>query len=57
MFSVRLFLILIKDWIDETNCIPFDFAEGVSELVFYFIVEYCNGGGGVTLIILCSLTL
>jgi NADH-ubiquinone oxidoreductase chain 1 len=48
--SLPLSFIWFNSCLAETNCTPFGFAEGESELVSGFIVEY--DGGGFALIFL-----
>nr|ALO77144.1 NADH deshydrogenase subunit 1 [Libnetis granicollis] len=50
--SVPMSLILFVSFLAETNRTPFDFAEGESELVSGFNVEY--GGGGFALIFMAE---
>jgi len=50
--SLPLSFIWFNSCLAETNCTPFAFAEGESELVSGFIVEY--GGGGFALIFFCG---
>nr|QOL00815.1 NADH dehydrogenase subunit 1 [Yunnanites coriacea] len=51
-FCLPLTISSFASCLDETNCTPFDFSEGESELVFGFNVEY--GDGGFTLIFLSA---
>nr|YP_010735793.1 NADH dehydrogenase subunit 1 [Angulomastax meiospina]WEL32757.1 NADH dehydrogenase subunit 1 [Angulomastax meiospina] len=53
-FMLPLFLCCFTSCLAETNRTPFDFAEGESELVSGFNVEY--GSGGFTLIFLSEYT-
>jgi NADH-ubiquinone oxidoreductase chain 1 len=46
------FFLLLVSFIAETNRSPFDFAEGESELVSGFNIEY--GGGGFALLFLAE---
>nr|QNJ59957.1 NADH dehydrogenase subunit 1 [Stenacris vitreipennis] len=54
IISLPLFLSCFASCLAETNRTPFDFAEGESELVSGFNVEY--GAGGFTLIFLAEYT-
>nr|QXP99787.1 NADH dehydrogenase subunit 1 [Phlaeoba angustidorsis] len=54
VISFPLFLSCLASCLAETNRTPFDFAEGESELVSGFNIEY--GAGGFTLIFLAEYT-
>nr|YP_009667327.1 NADH dehydrogenase subunit 1 [Oxya japonica]ASC44541.1 NADH dehydrogenase subunit 1 [Oxya japonica] len=54
IISLPLFLSCFASCLAETNRTPFDFAEGESELVSGFNIEY--GAGGFTLIFLAEYT-
>ena len=54
IISFPLFLSCFASCLAETNRTPFDFAEGESELVSGFNIEY--GAGGFTLIFLAEYT-
>jgi len=51
-FAIFIFFLLLVSFIAETNRSPFDFAEGESELVSGFNIEY--GGGGFALLFLAE---
>jgi len=44
LIAVLIFFLLLVSFVAETNRSPFDFAEGESELVSGFNIEYGRGG-------------